>query len=102
LQDVEAESRGAFSSVEAAWQNAFELLSFASTIIFSRPEQFKWPSLISVGAVSSAWASYSLFVYMRRGHLLHLDALTRILRSSKGKQREREQAIRRITSETDI
>ncbi|KAL2016493.1 hypothetical protein VTK56DRAFT_3456 [Thermocarpiscus australiensis] len=101
-EDVEAESRGAFSSVEAAWQNAFELLSFASTIIFSRPEQFKWPSLISVGAVASAWASYTLFVYIRRGHLLHLDALKRMLGSSKGKQRERERAIRRITSETDI
>ncbi|KAK4168216.1 Ferroporti-1 [Cladorrhinum sp. PSN259] len=101
-EDVETESRGAFSSVEAAWQNAFELLSFASTIIFSRPEQFKWPSLISVGAGASAWASYTLFVYIRRGHLLHLDALKRMLGSRKGKQRERERAIRRITSETDI
>ncbi len=102
FQDVEAESRGAFSSVEAACQNAFELLSFASTIVFSRPEQFKWPSLISVGAVTSAWALYSLFVYIRRGHLLHLDAVTRIFRSNKGRQRGRERAIRRITSETDI
>ncbi|KAL2144737.1 hypothetical protein VTI28DRAFT_8583 [Corynascus sepedonium] len=101
-EDVEAESRGAFSSVEAAWQNAFELLSFASTIVFSRPEEFKWPSLTSVVAVALAWASYSLFVYLRRGHLLHLDALARILGSSKGKRRERERGIRRITSETDI
>ncbi|KAF4962425.1 hypothetical protein FSARC_9497 [Fusarium sarcochroum] len=31
-EDVEAESRGAFSSVEAAWQNDFELLSYASTM----------------------------------------------------------------------
>ncbi|KAK4100332.1 hypothetical protein N658DRAFT_508048 [Parathielavia hyrcaniae] len=70
-EEVEAEMRGAFSSVEAAWQNAFELLSFASTIVFSRPEQFKWPSLISVAAVASAWAAYTVFVYIRRGHLLH-------------------------------
>ncbi|KAH6620865.1 Ferroporti-1 [Chaetomium sp. MPI-SDFR-AT-0129] len=101
-EDVDAESRGAFSSVEAAWQNAFELLSFASTIIFSQPEQFKWPSLISVVAVASAWALYTLFVYLRRGHLLHLHALMSVLGSSKGKQRERERVIRRITSETDI
>ncbi|KAK4139372.1 Ferroporti-1 [Dichotomopilus funicola] len=86
----EAESRGAFSSVEAAWQKAFELLSFASTISFSQPEQFKWPSLISVVAVASAWASYTLFVYLRRGHLLHLDGLMSVLGSGKGKQRERE------------
>ncbi|KAL2128819.1 hypothetical protein VTI74DRAFT_8599 [Chaetomium olivicolor] len=101
-EDVEAESRGAFSSVEAAWQNAFELLSFTSTVIFSHPEQFKWPSLISVGAVILAWAAYTLFAYIRRGHLLHLDTLTRILGNNKGKQRERERAIHRIISETDL
>ncbi|KAH6854770.1 Ferroporti-1 [Chaetomium sp. MPI-CAGE-AT-0009] len=83
-EDVEVESRGAFSSVEAAWQNGFELLSFASTIIFSRPEQFRWPSLISVGAVASAWGAYSFFVYVQRGHLLHLDALRRILGNKQG------------------
>ncbi|GAB1319299.1 Solute carrier family 40 member [Madurella fahalii] len=91
-EGVEAESRGAFSSVEAAWQNAFELLSFASTIVFSRPEQFKWPSLISVGAVASAWAVYTVFVYVQRGHLIHPDALVRVLGSSKGKQTERTRA----------
>ncbi|KAI8284286.1 hypothetical protein K4K56_010206 [Colletotrichum sp. SAR 10_98] len=74
-EDVEAENRGAFSSVEAAWQNAFELLSYASTIAFFRPEQFRWPSLLSVAAVATASAAYTLFVYLRRGHLLHLNAL---------------------------
>ncbi|KXX75491.1 hypothetical protein MMYC01_208117 [Madurella mycetomatis] len=87
-EDVEAESRGAFSSVEAAWQNAFELLSFASTIVFSRPEQFKWPCLVSVGAVASAWTVYTAFTYIQRGHLLHPNALRRILGSVKGKQTE--------------
>ncbi|KAK3298702.1 Ferroporti-1 [Chaetomium fimeti] len=101
-EDVEVESRGAFSSVEAAWQNGFELLSFATTIIFSHPEQFKWPSLISVGAVASAWAAYSFFVYVQRGHLLHLDALGKMMGTSQGNQREREVGVGRITSETNI
>lgn len=36
-EDVEADTRGAFSSSEAAWQNAFEFVSYASTIIFFPP-----------------------------------------------------------------
>ncbi|GAW16352.1 hypothetical protein ANO14919_057780 [Xylariales sp. No.14919] len=101
-EDVEAEIRGTFSSVEAAWQNAFELLSYTSTIIFFRPQQFKWPSLISVAAIASTSAVYTIFVYLRRGHLLHLDSLTRCLSSSKGKQRARERAIDRITSQNSM
>ncbi|RYP08038.1 hypothetical protein DL765_008932 [Monosporascus sp. GIB2] len=37
--EVEPEHRGSFSTVEAGFQNLFELLSYASTIIFSRPDQ---------------------------------------------------------------
>ncbi|KAM5353404.1 hypothetical protein ACJ41O_000054 [Fusarium nematophilum] len=77
-EEVEAENRGAFSSTEAAWQNAFELLSFVSTIAFSRPDQFKWPSLVSVVAVASASMAYTTFVYIRRGHLLHLEVVTKL------------------------
>lgn len=101
-QDVEASTRGAFSSVEASWQNAFELLSYASTIIFFRPEQFRWPALISVIAVATASSAYTLFVRLRRGHLLHLDLITKMLGSNKGKQRERERAIERISSSPDV
>ncbi|KAM0252583.1 hypothetical protein ACHAQJ_007620 [Trichoderma viride] len=96
-EEVEAENRGVFSSVEAAWQNGFELLAYASTIFFSRPEQFKWPSLISTLAVASASSAYATFVYLRRGHLLHLEAITSLLWTEKGKQREREGEIDQIT-----
>ncbi|CCF46797.1 hypothetical protein CH063_15439, partial [Colletotrichum higginsianum] len=57
--EVEAESRGRFSTVEAAWQNAFELLSYLSTIVFFRPAQFNWPALLSVLAVTSASLAYT-------------------------------------------
>ncbi|KXH46487.1 iron transporter [Colletotrichum nymphaeae SA-01] len=72
-EEVEAESRGRFSTVEAAWQNAFELLSYMATIIFFRPSQFNWPALVSVAAVTSASLAYTLFVWKRRGHLIHFE-----------------------------
>ncbi|KAF4785039.1 iron transporter [Colletotrichum scovillei] len=72
-EEVEAESRGRFSTVEAAWQNAFELLSYMATIIFFQPSQFNWPALVSVAAVTSASLAYTLFVWKRRGHLIHFE-----------------------------
>ncbi|KAM0332310.1 hypothetical protein ACHAQA_002586 [Verticillium albo-atrum] len=101
-EDVEPESRGVFSTVEAAWQNAFELLSYVATIVFSRPDQFKWPSLISVVAVASASAIYTVFVYRKRGHLLHLDALAGLLGNRKAKERERGRALGRITARPEM
>lgn len=78
------------------------MLSYTSTIVFFRPEQFKWPTLISVGAVAMASSAYATFVYKRRGHLLHLDALTKCLGTSKAKEQERERGIERITSRPDM
>ncbi|RSM15094.1 hypothetical protein CDV31_005175 [Fusarium ambrosium] len=101
-EGVEAESRGAFSSVEAAWQNAFELLSYASTILFYRPNEFKWPSLLSLAAVTAASVAYTIYVYRRRGHLLHLELLTGLLKTKKAKQEEHDRGIRRITSSCDV
>ncbi|OAQ92136.1 iron-regulated transporter [Purpureocillium lilacinum] len=69
--EVEAEFRGTFSTVEAALQNFFELLSFATTIAFSRPDQFRWPVVISTTAVYIAGGLYACFVRLRRGHLFH-------------------------------
>ncbi|KAI9150126.1 Solute carrier family 40 member 1 [Paramyrothecium foliicola] len=94
-EEVEPEKRGAFSSVEAAWQNAFELLSFGSTIIFNRPEQFQWPSLMSVVATATACATYALFVWRRRGHLLHVDRLSKLC---KGGRSERSRTVGRVTN----
>merc|ERR1712000_300326 len=101
-EEVEADIRGAISSVEAVWQNAFELISYASTIVFSRPEQFKWPALISVVAVTMASSAYTLYVRVKRGHLIHLDMVMKLVGSKKGKQREGERVIERITSSSDV
>ncbi|KLP19600.1 ferroportin 1 [Fusarium fujikuroi] len=70
-EEVEAENRGAFSAVEASWQNVFEMCSYTSTIIFSSPSEFHNPTALSVTAVFFAWLLYSSFVKKRRGHLVH-------------------------------
>lgn len=72
-EEVESELRGTFSSQEFAFQNIFEMLSFASTIVFSRPDQFKIPATISAGTVATAGILYAAFVRSRRGHLVHLS-----------------------------
>ena len=72
-EEVEPKLRGTFSSQEFAFQNIFEMLSFASTIVFSRPNQFKIPATISAGAVATAGILYAAFVRSRRGHLVHLS-----------------------------
>ncbi|ENH63376.1 Solute carrier family 40 member 1 [Fusarium oxysporum f. sp. cubense race 1] len=70
-EEVETEKRGAFSAVEASWQNVFEMCSYTSTIIFSSPSQFHNPTALSVTSVFFAWLLYSSFVKKRRGHLVH-------------------------------
>ncbi|KAJ5329630.1 iron-regulated transporter [Penicillium brevicompactum] len=71
-EGVDANTRGSFSSTEAAWQNLFEICSYVATIIFSRPDQFQWPVLISVIAVTLAGVLYASFVRIQRGHLVHM------------------------------
>jgi iron-regulated transporter 1 len=84
VQDAAPESaRGSFSAVEMALQNVFELLSFATTMVFYRPEDFKFPMYISAGAVATSAACFAGFVRKRRGHLLHTDKCLK--RFGKGK-----------------
>jgi solute carrier family 40 (iron-regulated transporter), member 1 len=49
----------------------FDLLQYLSTIIFARPEMFKYPVLISCVSVGVALIVYASFVRKRRGHLVH-------------------------------
>jgi iron-regulated transporter 1 len=65
--------RGEFSATEAALQNSFEMLSFASTIVFADPDQFIIPVCASLAAVSLSACVYAAFVRRERGHLLHVS-----------------------------
>lgn len=68
---MESDQRGSFSAMEVSVQNTFELLSFASTAIFARPDQFKIPAAVSAAAVVLAGLMYAFFVRQQRGHLFH-------------------------------
>lgn len=70
--EVAPERRGAFSAAEASFQNLFELLSYAATIVFARPDQFRYPVLLSAAAVYLAGCLFGVFARMRRGHLMHV------------------------------
>ncbi|EME87965.1 uncharacterized protein MYCFIDRAFT_12962, partial [Pseudocercospora fijiensis CIRAD86] len=72
-EEVEERYRGTFSSQEFALQNIFEMLAFASTIVFPDPGHFKYPATMTAGAVGLAGVLYAAFVRSRRGHLIHLS-----------------------------
>lgn len=99
-EEVDAESRGTFSSLEFAFQNVFEMLSFASTIVFAKPSQFKWPATISSAAVATAGILYAAFVRVRRGHLVHLSkCMERHSKASAPLRRNRWQRVLQIDEE---
>jgi iron-regulated transporter 1 len=83
--DAPAASRGSFSAIEMALQNVFELLSFATTMVFYRPEDFRIPMYISAAAVAASAACFAGFVRKRRGHLLHTDKCLKRMGKGKGK-----------------
>ncbi|KAJ4418753.1 hypothetical protein N0V85_001308 [Neurospora sp. IMI 360204] len=72
--EVEDDRRGIFSSVEASFQNTFDMLAWALTIIWPNPNSFQWPIVISVAAVYAAGGLFAHFLRRRRGHLLHPPA----------------------------
>lgn len=57
---VEPANRAVFSSVEAAFQSLFEMLSFLQTIVWASPHQFKYPVLISTGTTVVAAALFTV------------------------------------------
>lgn len=76
-EDAPEATRGSFSAIEMSLRNIFELLSFATTMIFYQPEQFKIPIWISGCAVAASAACFAGFVRQKRGHLLHTDKCLR-------------------------
>lgn len=77
-------SRGSFSATEMSLQNVFELLSFATTMVFWRPEDFVVPVYISVAAVGVSAACFAGYVRKQRGHLVHTEKCLRGWRGKKG------------------
>lgn len=82
-EDAPVSARGSFSAVEASLQSVFELLSFAVTMAFAKPEQFQVPVLVSAGAVGLSAVIFARFVRIKRGHLLHMKKCFRRERNGK-------------------
>ncbi|KAK7186215.1 hypothetical protein DPSP01_005044 [Paraphaeosphaeria sporulosa] len=70
-EDAPEATRGSFSSIEASLQNLFELCSFATTMVWARPDQFRFPVWVSGGVLAVSAACFAAFVRGKRGHLLH-------------------------------
>ncbi|KAF7589186.1 hypothetical protein BBP40_004674 [Aspergillus hancockii] len=66
-EGVGEHARARFSSTEMALQSIFELLSFATTIVFPLPEQFKYPVYISYGAIAMAAMCFAAYAPKARG-----------------------------------
>ncbi|KAJ8607675.1 hypothetical protein MRB53_040138 [Persea americana] len=62
---VDSEHRGSFSATEAGLQNFFELCTFAMTMVWSRPEQFRYPATFSLVATCIAAAIYARLLSFR-------------------------------------
>ncbi|KAL2177185.1 Ferroporti-1 [Thermothelomyces heterothallicus CBS 202.75] len=69
--EVQGDRRGIFSTIETSFQNVFDMLAWALTIIWPKPASFQWPVLISFAAVYIAGGLYASFLRRRRGHFLH-------------------------------
>lgn len=74
-ESVPSEQMSHFSTTEAAFQNFFELLSYVTTLIWSKPSEFRYPVAISSGAVLLAVVFYAKYLISIRHHLLHLEKL---------------------------
>ncbi|KAF1835287.1 hypothetical protein BDW02DRAFT_293609 [Decorospora gaudefroyi] len=88
-EDAPESTRGSFSAIEMSLQNFFELLSFATTMVFWRPDEFWIPVLVSGAAVALSAALFAAFVRGKRGHLLHTDRCLKRMGKSVGKVRYR-------------
>jgi len=82
-KEVQGSFRGSFSSTEASFQNAFELLSYMSTIVWSRPNQFRSPVLLSAVAVYMSAFLFGKVLRRRRGHLVHMPTCIKRMCSNR-------------------
>ncbi|BCS19326.1 putative iron-regulated transporter [Aspergillus puulaauensis] len=70
-ENIDSGKRARFSATEMALQSMFEMISFATTIVFEDPDQFKYPVYISYGAIGVAAVCFAAYVRRERGHLIH-------------------------------
>jgi len=72
---VPASTRSSFGGTEQSLVAFFELLQWVAAAVWSRPDQFPWLALGSLGAVAVSAGMYASWVRGKRGHLVHLDVV---------------------------
>ncbi|MCJ1286286.1 hypothetical protein MMC26_005631 [Xylographa opegraphella] len=72
---VQSRIRSSFAGIEMAFVSFFELSQWLLAAVVSRPEQFHWLALGSLGAVLCSTCMYACWVRGQRGHLTHWDRL---------------------------
>lgn len=72
---VAPEQRSSFAGTEMAFVSLFELGQWILGVIISKPKDFRWIALISVGAVAVSAAMYAFWVRRQRGHLMHWERM---------------------------
>ncbi|KAJ8058287.1 hypothetical protein OCU04_012481 [Sclerotinia nivalis] len=69
--------RSSFTGCEYSLVAFFELGNNVMAMVWSRPEQFKWVALVSLGAVGFSAVMYAGWVRSVRGHLVHWERVCR-------------------------
>ena len=72
---VAPSQRSSFTGVEYSFVSLFELMQNVVAIALSRPEEFKWIALMSLGAVAGSTVAYAAWVSKMRGHLVHWEKI---------------------------
>ncbi|GAA5840724.1 hypothetical protein JCM5353_005745 [Sporobolomyces roseus] len=66
-------------ALQFSLQNMLDLIKYVVTIIFNKPDQFKWAVVISFASVILGALCYLIYVRKERGHLIHLEWTEKLL-----------------------
>ena len=72
---VPLQTRSSFAGTEMSFVSVFELAHWVAAAIFSRPEDFRWLAVGSLGAVGMSTCMYAFWVRQQRGHLMHWESI---------------------------
>lgn len=64
-----------FAGTEMFFVSLFGLSQWILAATISRPEQFRWLALVSLGTVACSTGMYASWVMRHRGHLMHWERL---------------------------
>ncbi|KAI8577891.1 hypothetical protein K450DRAFT_249796 [Umbelopsis ramanniana AG] len=79
LEGAPNDRAGLISGFQYSLCNAFDMLAYATTIIWSSPDLFYIPATISFAMVAFAAIVFTVYVKQQRGHVIHAKRLFKSL-----------------------